>query len=106
VLIALAILAVVFLPSPWGAVAVAAALAGEVLELVFWRRFLRRYRIRVGVETLIGESAQVVEACEPMGQVRVRGELWRARSATSADVGQTVRIVAVDGLTLDIEATG
>jgi membrane-bound serine protease (ClpP class) len=104
VLILLAILALLFLPSPWGAVAILAALAGEVLELVLWRRFLRRYRVRVGVETLVGELAEVVEACEPVGQVRVRGELWRARAEAPAQPGAAVRITAVEGLTLDVEA--
>jgi membrane-bound serine protease (ClpP class) len=104
VLVLLAILGLLFLPSPWGVVALLAALAAEVLELVLWKRFLSRYRVRVGVEALVGELAEVVEPCEPVGQVRVRGELWRARAAETAPRGAAVRITAVDGLTLDVEA--
>jgi membrane-bound serine protease (ClpP class) len=104
VLVLLAILGLLFLPSPWGVVALLAALAAEVLELVLWKRFLSRYRVRVGVEALVGELAEVVEPCEPLGQVRVRGELWRARATEAAPRGAAVRITAVDGLTLDVEA--
>ena len=77
-LVVLAIAGLFLLPPPWGVVALGAAVAVEVLELVFWRRFLRRYRLRVGPETLIGMRAEVVRPCSPVGLVRVRGELWSA----------------------------
>ncbi|HMC07143.1 MAG TPA: NfeD family protein [Solirubrobacterales bacterium] len=102
-LLVLAVVALIVLPSPWGLVAVAAALAFEVAELALWRRFLRRYRLRTGPETMVGELAMVVSACEPDGRVRVRGELWKARSSGPAAVGEAVRIAAIDGLTLEVE---
>jgi membrane protein implicated in regulation of membrane protease activity len=39
----------------------------------------------------------------PVGQVRVRGELWEARCSDDADVGEAVRIVRIEGLTLVVE---
>ena len=102
-LIALAVLALILLPAPWGVLALAGALAFEVVELAFWRRFLRRYGLRSGPETLIGERATVAYACSPVGRVRVRGELWRARSSAPAGVGEPVKITAIDGLTLEVE---
>jgi membrane-bound serine protease (ClpP class) len=102
-LLVAAIIALVFLPSPWGLVALAAALAFEVVELFLWKRFLRRYRLRTGPELLVGSSATVVTACAPEGRVRVRGELWKARSSAPAEPGETVRIAAVAGLTLEVE---
>ena len=98
-----AIVAFLVLPSPWGLFAVAAALLLEFLELLFWKRFLRRYRLRMGPETLIGALATVVIECAPDGRVRVRGELWSARSSGPARAGETVRIAAIDGLTLEVE---
>jgi membrane-bound serine protease (ClpP class) len=103
VLLVIAIVAFLVLPSPWGLFALAAALVLEVLELVFWKRFLRRYRLRTGPELLIGSRATVVTECAPEGRVRVRGELWNARSSASAEPGDTVRIAAIDGLTLEVD---
>jgi membrane protein implicated in regulation of membrane protease activity len=39
----------------------------------------------------------------PIGQVRVAGELWQARCAGGAGVGDEVVIRAIDGLTLVVE---
>ena len=102
-LILIAILAFIFLPSPLGLFVVASALLLEVIELALWKRFLRRYRLRMGPETLVGTNATVVTECTPDGRVRVRGELWNARSSGPARRGETVRIAAIDGLTLEVE---
>jgi membrane-bound serine protease (ClpP class) len=105
-LVVLAIAGLLLLPPPWGVVALGAAVAVEVLELAFWRRFLRRYRLRVGPETLIGMRAQVVRPCSPVGVVRVRGELWSAHASARVESGQTVTVTGVDGLTLQVEPEG
>jgi membrane protein implicated in regulation of membrane protease activity len=103
VLVVLAIVGLFLLPSPWGVVALGTAVAVEVVELVFWRWFLRRYRVRVGPETLLGMRAEVVQPCSPVGLVRVRGELWNARASAPVDAGQTVIVSGVEGLTLRVE---
>jgi len=103
-LVAAFLAAVFFLPEPWGYVAVAVAAFVEVAEVYFWIRFLRRYRVTTGAEGLVGERAEVVEALAPTGRVRLRGELWTARAAEPAIAGQRVRVTAVDGLTLEVEA--
>ena len=81
----------------------AGALALEVAELALWKRFLRRYQLRSGPETLVGELATVVASCDPDGRVRIRGELWNAHASGPAEVGESVRIAAIDGLTLRVE---
>jgi membrane protein implicated in regulation of membrane protease activity len=101
-------LALLVLP-PWlGVTAVATGIVVELAEVGFWIRFLRRYRVRTGAEGLLGEAAEVVEACDPEGRVRLRGEIWRARcpTASSAGVGELVRVTGVDGLTLEITPGG
>jgi membrane-bound serine protease (ClpP class) len=105
VILALAIAGLFVLPDPWRVVVVVCALVIEVGEVYFWIRFLRRYRVTTGVEGLIGERAQVIEAVDPNGRVRVRvhGEIWSARGAASVETGDPVRIAAVDGLTLIVE---
>ena len=97
------LLALFVLPSPWGLVAIVGAVALEVGESWFWIRFTRRRRAVTGAEGLIGADAVVVEACRPDGRVRVRGELWRARCARGAEVGEHVRVTRLDELTLEVE---
>lgn len=102
--LALAIVGLFVLPDPWRAVVLAAALVVEVGEVYFWIRFLRRYRVTTGAEGLLGERVQVIESCVPRGKVKVRGEIWNARSRGALEVGESARIAAVDGLTLVIES--
>ena len=104
-LLVIALFLLLFVLSPVvGLVVVAAALVFEVAELAFWRRFLRRYRIRSGPETMVGDTATVEQPFGPEGTVRFRGEIWRARLRSgSAAVGDRVRIAGVDGLTLEVE---
>jgi membrane protein implicated in regulation of membrane protease activity len=93
------------LPSPWN---VAALLAGLVLWLgevfAIWR-LVRRKQVQAGAETLIGRSATVIAACNPLGQVQLSGEseIWRARCAEGAERGETVRVVGLDEITLIVE---
>ena len=102
-LLVLAILLLVFVLSPAiGIAVVALAAIFEVGEFVFWRWFLRRYRVRTGAETYVGEVVTVEEACDLEGKVRFRGTLWNARAQVPLRAGQRARITAVDGLTLEI----
>ena len=102
-LLAIAILlTVTVLSPPVGIAVMALAAVVEVGEFFFWRRFLRRYRVRTGAEALIGEAVDVVERCDPTGRVKVRGELWTAHSAQALEVGDSARISEVVGLTLEL----
>jgi membrane-bound serine protease (ClpP class) len=97
------LLALFVVPAPWGLVLVAATAVVEVAETYFWIRLSRRRLIQAGAETLIGARAVVASSCRPAGQVRVQGELWRARCEAGADLGETVRVVGREGLTLLVE---
>jgi membrane-bound serine protease (ClpP class) len=97
------LLAVFVLPPGWGIAAVTAGIVIEVAEVAFWVRFLRRYRISTGPEALLGRKAEVIEACHPLGRVRMRGEIWHARCDEGAEVGETVLVTGVTGLTLQVE---
>ena len=99
VTLVLAIIGLFVLPDPWRFVALGCALVIEVGEVYFWIRFLRRYRVTTGAEGMVGERAEVIGP----GRVRVRGEIWRARSEHGVGEGDSVRIAAVDGLTLVVE---
>jgi membrane-bound serine protease (ClpP class) len=99
-------LALFVLPPGLGIAVVALGIVIEVAEVGFWIRFLRRYRVRTGAEGLIGATAEVIEACDPRGRVRLRGEIWHARCPAGARVGERVRVTGVEGLTLDVERNG
>lgn len=97
------LLAIFVVPDPWRFPVIGVAVVVEVAETLFWMRRSRRGSAKAGVETMIGEVAEVITPCDPIGEVRVRGELWRARCEPNADVGQRVRVRALDGLTLVVE---
>jgi membrane protein implicated in regulation of membrane protease activity len=96
-------LALFVVPPGWGIALVVAAAAIEVAEVGFWIRFLRRYRIATGKEALIGSTAEVIQACDPRGRVRFRGEIWHAECQSRAEVGERVTVEGVHGLTLRVD---
>jgi membrane protein implicated in regulation of membrane protease activity len=96
------LLAVFVLPDAWAIPAVVVGGAIEVGEAGLWLRWSRSRRPQTGAEALVGMEATVVEPCQPLGSVRVHGELWRARCEDGADAGAAVRVEGVDGLTLTV----
>jgi membrane-bound serine protease (ClpP class) len=59
----------------------------------------------IGREWMVGEAGQAVGSVDPDGVVRVREALWKARTnrATPIEAGQGVRVVSIEGLTLEVE---
>jgi membrane-bound serine protease (ClpP class) len=64
----------------------------------------RRNKLQMGSQAMVGEYGTVTEPLLPSGQILVRGELWEARSAIPLAKGDRVRVLAVEGLTLTVEA--
>lgn len=59
--------------------------------------------VRTGVEGLVGATAEARSSIDPDGQVWCRGTNWSARLAAGAspvELGDRVRVEAVEGLTL------
>lgn len=102
-LVALA-LAILVLEEPWSWIAVGLGATWELAETTLLVRWSQRRRSVVGAEALVGRQAVVAADCMPQGQVRVAGELWQARCAAGAGVGDEVVVREVDGLTLVVEA--
>jgi membrane protein implicated in regulation of membrane protease activity len=102
-LIGAILLAIFVLPSPWGIVAVVTGGLIDVAETAALWWWSRRRRAVTGAEALVGQRAVVAVPLRPVGQVRVAGELWAARSTSPADVGDEVVVRAVDGLTLLVD---
>jgi membrane-bound serine protease (ClpP class) len=59
----------------------------------------------IGREDLVGELGSAEVGIDPDGVVRVRDALWRARTnrATPIERGDTVRVVSVQGVMLEVE---
>ncbi|HUQ39860.1 MAG TPA: NfeD family protein [Acidimicrobiales bacterium] len=59
----------------------------------------------IGRESMVGETGRAVAPVAPDGTVEVRGAPWRARTnrATPIPSGDPVRVVAIDGLVLEVE---
>jgi membrane protein implicated in regulation of membrane protease activity len=102
VLIALA-LALFVLPSPWGLFAVAVAAVLDIAETGVFIWWSKRRKATVGVETLVGKVGVAASDLWPEGQVRVGGEIWRARCAGGCDSGTRIVVRGVDGLTLVVD---
>ncbi|HZM19525.1 MAG TPA: NfeD family protein [Gaiellaceae bacterium] len=99
----LALLLLLFLPDPWNVAGALAALALWSLEVLYFYRRMRGAKVVTGAENLVGAVGKAVEPLEPEGHVRVHGELWEAHATEAIPAGAQVRVVALDGLTLEVE---
>lgn len=91
---------------PW--VAIAIGLVLYVLGMVSGMPSMVRSRFgtpTIGREWMVGEMGEATAEVRPDGVVRVRDALWPARTnrATPIPVGAAVRVVAIDGLVLEVE---
>ena len=85
-----------------------AGIGGTVLAFVVGMPSMVRTRFAtptIGREWMIGSLGDVVEAVDPDGVVSVRSARWRARTnrATPVAAGEQVRVVGIDGVTLEVE---
>ncbi len=106
------LMALLFLPSPWSIIVVVAAIVVDLTEIavfVWWsRRRRRRGPPEVGIETLLGRRGVAVRRLSPgrledVGQVRIDGEIWAARTGMGVEPGASVVVRGVDGLVLEVE---
>jgi membrane-bound ClpP family serine protease len=96
-------LAIVVLPQPWGLVAIGVGAALDIAETGTFLWWSKRRKALVGVEVLVGKRGAAVGDLWPEGQVRVSGELWKARCEGGCDAGTEVVVLAVQGLTLVVD---
>jgi membrane-bound serine protease (ClpP class) len=62
-------------------------------------------RPQLGAEALVGATGTAYGALTPDGQIKLKGEIWRAVADRPTPEGATVRVVGVDGLTLRVVGT-
>jgi membrane-bound serine protease (ClpP class) len=77
--------------------------AGFFLLIVGKGLRAQRLPLKSGKETMLGK---IVRALTPIdsngGRVFVEGEYWTAKSSTRVPEGETVQIIAIEGLTLNV----
>jgi membrane-bound serine protease (ClpP class) len=81
------------------------AFAGALLILLIASYFTRSRKrpVVTGAEQLLAEPAIALSDFARSGRVRVRGEIWNAIARAPIKEGQRLRIVRIDGLTLEVE---
>lgn len=87
-------------------VTLGAAVGSAALLLLALAALLRTRKrpVVTGGEALIGAEGEAVAWQDGDGRVRVKGEIWLARSDAPLAAGSRVRIVGRDGLVLRVEA--
>jgi membrane-bound serine protease (ClpP class) len=81
------------------------ALAASASLLLLMAVLARSHRgpVITGQEEMLGSRAKVIDWQGGVGRVRVHGEIWGARGPADLAPGKEVRVVAIDGLTLEVE---
>jgi membrane-bound serine protease (ClpP class) len=64
---------------------------------------LRSRPTTTGKEEMIGQEGECISDEGEALQIRVRGEIWQARAPTVIRRGQTVKVIGLKGLTLQVE---
>ena len=85
-----------------GVVAVTALGSAALLLLALAAVLRRRRPVVTGHEALIGAEGETVSWQNGEGRVRVKGEIWLARSDAALTAGSRVKIVGRDGLVLRV----
>lgn len=81
------------------------AFAGALLLLLIATYFARSRKqpVVTGASQLLNEPATAISDFDRSGPVRIRGEIWNAVSRTPIKAGEPLRVLKVDGLTLEVE---
>jgi len=108
--------AAIFVVVRWGLprLGVQIPLAGLIAVMVLWMviaviiyqagtKALRRKRM-IGLPDMVGSQGQIVSPLSPEGLVRIRGELWIAKSAgREMKKGEKVTVVGQESLKLIVQ---
>ncbi len=88
----------------WGLILPAAAVSALLMiSVVGLALKARRRPVATGGEEMIGGVGQVLADCDGEGWAHVHGETWRIACPRPLARGASVRVVAMDGLTLRVE---
>lgn len=63
---------------------------------------VRKKEVVSGIHTIVGTAGEAIEDFDQTGQVRVGAEIWKAITDSPLHKGETVSIVSVDGIVLNV----
>ncbi len=88
---------------PWSLIAAVALLSALVIVVVVGMAMQARRRPVVsGAEEIIGAAGEVLEDIESEGWALVHSENWKVKSGVPLKRGQRVRVIAINGLVLEV----
>lgn len=73
-----------------------------IAACVFVVLYMRKHKVTTGLESMIGEPAQVIEWSGGKGRVQIHGETWAATSDDPVKAGHIVYIADIKHLTLRV----
>ena len=84
---------------------VAVSILSSAFFLIALRMILAAHRKPVvsGVDEMLGSIGQVVDDFEESGRIHIHGETWQVLSKTPLRHGDQVRVIAIEGLILNVE---
>jgi len=89
--------------NPWIAFAVSAAFGLITVLLLRLAVRARKMKSRLGIEAMVGSTAQAMEELAPAGHVLVEGEIWQAVASEPVAKGAALRVVGHDAYLLRVE---
>ena len=84
---------------------VAVTLISSAFFLIILRMIYAAHRKPVvsGADEMLGSIGQVMEDIEHTGHIHIHGETWQVQSESPLRCGDQVRVIAIDGLILNVE---
>lgn len=95
------LLAFTYLEMPWRFIALVPLALVESIDVIVWLRWRKRRSI-AGAEGLVGAVGRAITDLDPGGQVRVKGQIWRADAPGPIEAGAHIVVEEVDGLKLRV----
>jgi membrane-bound serine protease (ClpP class) len=95
------ILSFMFLDPPWRYAVLVPLAAWEAFEIWIWLKW-RRVRSITGSEAIVGATGRALTNCDPIGQVRVKGQIWQATCPEGVEAGDDVVVTSHRGLKLTV----
>ena len=95
------LLSFALLEAPWRYLILIPLALLEVADVLLWLRW-RKVRSVTGAEGLRGTRGTALTDCRPDGQVRLRGQTWKAHCPEGADRGDDVIVRGLEGLCLQV----
>jgi membrane-bound ClpP family serine protease len=86
-------------------VAIILGLLLGALVFIIHKKIIPSFHVKqvTGSEGMVGLAGEVIEPLTPNGTVRIKGEYWKAKSATGdIPAGDTVEVLGINNLILEV----